>query len=310
METTSKSKHILELAREIIDDIELNKTKAQSILLKCTRLSRYVDNDEVRKWLKFEMQGFVSGDQISEKYMTKTGRWTDRKEYKGYWIPLSQIEATIDSQTNKIKSFRIPDSSSQYAAIVVSKVTTSMNLTANYISTMVGIKSRVISLLHEFATNVYYERVFDNLAESIFDNYKKEIDLLISVNAGDIIEQIPAVIARLSDSDKESISQALTTCRRVIDSFANNIFPPSEETINIGGNEISLTVDKVLNRLNAFVHKNSNSESRKNRIRQNLKNLYDRVSAGVHTDVDAQEAKNLFFNVYLILGEILTLKKN
>lgn len=310
METTSKSKHILDLAKEIIDDIELNRTEAQSILLKCTRLSRYVDNEEVRKWLRFEMQGYPSGDPISEKYMTKTGRWTDRKKNEGYWIPLSQIEATIDSQTNKLKSFRIPDSSSQFAPTVVREVTSSMNLTANYISTMVGIKSRVISFLHDFSTNVYYEKVFDNLAESIFDNYKKEIDLLISANAGDIIEQIPSVIARLSDSDKESISQALTTCRRVIDSFANNIYPSSDETINIGGNELSLKADKVLNRLNAFVHQNSSSESRKNRIRQNLKNLYDRVSAGVHSDVDAQEAKNLFFNVYLILGEILTLKKN
>jgi hypothetical protein len=36
--------------------------------------------------------------------------------------------------------------------------------------------------------------------------------------------------------------------------------------------------------------------------------LYDRVSTGVHSDVDAQEAINLFFNTYLLLGEILTLK--
>ncbi|MGB4438432.1 MAG: hypothetical protein WBJ13_04235, partial [Sedimentibacter sp.] len=175
MDTTSKSKHIIDLAKEIIDDIELNRIEAQSILLKCTRLSRYVDNEEIRKWLKFEMQGYISGDQISEKYMTKTGRWTDRKENKGYWIPLSQIEATIESQTNNLKSFRIPDSSSQFAATVVSKVTASMNMTSDYISTMVGIKSRVISFLHDFATNVYYEKVFDNLAESIFDTYKREI---------------------------------------------------------------------------------------------------------------------------------------
>jgi hypothetical protein len=305
---TSKSNHILDLAKEIIDDVELNRIDAQSVLLKSTRLSRYVDNEEVRKWLRFEMQGYISGDIISEKFMTKTGRWTDQKVGKGFWIPLSQIEALIESQTNLLKSLRIPDSSSQYAAIVIGNVTKSMNVAASNISTLVGIRSKVLSFLHDFATNVYYEKVFDNLAESIFDNYKKEIDLLISADAADVIDQIPSVIARLSDSDKESISQALTTCRRIIDVFANNIFPSTDETVNIGGNELSLKADKTLNRLNAFVHKYSNSESRKNRIRQNLKNLYDRVSAGVHSDIDALEAKNLFFNVYLILGEILTLR--
>lgn len=37
--------------------------------------------------------------------------------------------------------------------------------------------------------------------------------------------------------------------------------------------------------------------------------IYDRVSSGVHNDIDCEEAKSLFFNTYLILGEILTLKK-
>jgi len=40
------------------------------------------------------------------------------------------------------------------------------------------------------------------------------------------------------------------------------------------------------------------------KLRQNLQNLYERVSAGVHSDVDEQEARNLFFNVYLILGQV------
>lgn len=117
------------------------------------------------------------------------------------------------------------------------------------------------------------------------------------------------MVARLSDTNKESISQALTTCRRIVDSFADHILPPSEETIQIGDKVLSLKADKPLNRLNAYVHLNCESESRKKKIRQNLQNLYDRISTGVHSDIDAQEARNLFFNVYLVLGEILTLKK-
>ena len=308
MEDT-KSEHIINLAKEIMDDIELSRLDAQAILLKTTRLSRYVDNEIIRKWVRFEMQGYTSKDEVSLKYMSKTGRWTDKENNKGYWFPLSQVEATIESHKQKLSLTRIPDTSGDKAVLVIDRVRSTMSASTDIISRLGGVKSRVISLLHDFATNVYYEKTFDNLAESIFDKYKNDIDLLIAENSGDIIEQIPSVINRLSDGDKESISQALTTCRRIIDSFSNHIFPARDETIEIGGNTLSLKKDKVQNRLNAFIHLNSESASRKKKLRQNLSNLYERVSVGVHSDVDEQEARSLFFNTYLLLGEILTLKK-
>lgn len=304
----SKTEHIISLAKEILDDIELSRLEAQPLLLKATRLARYVDDEEVRKWLRFEMQGF-SNDEVSLKYMTKTGRWTDREKNEGYWTPLAQIEASADAQKLKLSLIRIPDTSGDKAILVIDRVTNQMNAATQNIAKLEGIKSRVISFIHDFATNVYYQRTFDNVAEGIFDKYKKDVDILIAENSGDVLEQIPSVVGRLSDGDKESVSQALTTCRRIIDSFANHIFPATDETLKIGDNVLSLKQDKVLNRINAFIHTNSESESRKKKLRQNLSNLYDRVSAGVHSDVDANEARSLFFNTYLLLGEILTLKK-
>ncbi|MFA6247621.1 MAG: hypothetical protein WC615_11820 [Mucilaginibacter sp.] len=307
MNVQSTTQHIILLAKEIIDNIELSQVDAQSVLLKCTRLARYVDDEVVREWLRFEMQGYPSDNDVSLKYMSKTGRWTDKEKKLGYWMPLSQIESSIDTQTIKLKSLTIPNSSGQFANQGVNQVMSNMNNTSVAIAKLGGVRSRVVSLLHGFATSVYYAKVFDNVAESIFDNYKREVDLLIAKSSGDILEQIPSVIERLSDGNKESISQALTTCRRIIDSFANYIYPATEETITVGGSELSLKADKTLNRINAYVIRHCQSDSRKNKIRQNLKNLYDRVSAGVHSDVDAQEARNLFFNVYLLLGEVLTL---
>ncbi|MHC9088458.1 AbiTii domain-containing protein [Tenacibaculum sp. IMCC1] len=305
---TSKSEHIIGLAKEIIDDIELSRLDAQAILLKTTRLARYVNNDMIRKWLRFEMQGYRSSDEIALKYMSLTGRWTDKENNKGYWVPLSQIESIIESQKQKLSLIRIPDTSGDQALRVISSVKNAMSSSTDIISKLGGVKSRVISYLHDFATSVYYEKTFDSLAESIFDKYKEDIDLLIAENSGDVIEQIPSVINRLADGDAESISHALTTCRRIIDSFADYIYPASDETIEIGGNTLSLKKDKVQNRINAFIHSNCDSSSRKKKLRQNLSNLYERVSVGVHSDVDEKEARSLFFNTYLLLGEILSLK--
>jgi hypothetical protein len=303
----SKNEHILSLATEIMDDIELSKNEAQAILLKATRLARYVDNEEIRSFLKFEMQGYTS-TELGKKYMDRTGRWTDKEQGLGYWFPLSQVEAKIMVENNKLNLLRIPDTSADSAYNIINRIKQDINTTSVRIAKLGGVKSRVISIVHEFVTNVYYEKTFDNLAESIFESYKKDIDLLLAENSGDVIEQIPSIVARLSEDDKESISQALTTCRRIIDSFANHIFPPTDETIEIGGNTLQLKESNVLNRINVYVHNNSESKNRKKKIKQNLTNLYSRVSSGVHSDIDYKEAKNLFLNVYLILGEILTLK--
>lgn len=305
----SKSEHTLELVQDLLDDLELGRSSVEKLILKTSRLARIVGADEVKEWLRFELGGFYSDNDISLKYMTLTGRWTNRDENKGYWIPLAQIEARIDADKAKLSVMRTPDSSGDHN-YAVHHATRAMNETSNNISKLSGIRSKVIALLHNFITDVYYEKVFDNLSESIFESYKREVDHLITENCGDMLEQIPTVMERLSSGNSEAISHALTTCRRIIESFANSIFPPSDETIKIGGNDLKLDASKHQNRINAYIHQRCNSKSRKQRFRQNLANLFDRVSTGVHKDVTTEEAKALFLNTYLFLGEVLHLEEN
>lgn len=302
----SKSKHILELSQELLDDIELSRLSGEQLLLKASRLARYTGSEEIKTWLYMELSGY-NNSEIGKKYMSKTGRWLDREKGTGFWGPLAQQEAALESNKLKLQTMSIPSASGEYANLAVTNVIQSMNNTASNISTFGGIRSRVLAILHGFVTNVYYEKMFDSLAESIFNSYKNDVDQLIADMCGDVIQQIPSVMDRLSDGDSESISQALTTCRRIIDSFANSIFPPREETIEINGNELSLKADKTQNRINAYVHFNCDSKSRQKKIKQNLSNLYERVSSGVHSEVEANEAKSLFLNTYLLIGEILTL---
>lgn len=301
----SRSEHILELAKELLDDIELSRLSAESLLLKASRLARWVGSEEIKYWIGLEMKGYNSSNEISLKYMSVTGRWINREEQKGYWGPLAEQEAALGAQNIKIRSMSTPDTSGEWAFRVMQMHQEQMALTTNYISKLSGIKSRVLAHLHNFVSEVYYEKEFDSLSESIFEKYKSEVDNLISVHCGEVLQQIPPVMSRLAEGNPESISQALSTTRRIIDSFADSIFPPTEETINIGGNEVALGANRHQNRINAFVHNQIDSKSRKSKIRQNISNLYDRVSTGVHNDVTAEEARSLFLNTYLLLGEVL-----
>jgi hypothetical protein len=306
----SKSQHILELSKELLDDIELSRLDAEKLILKASRLARLEGSDEVRAWLRFEMSGYNSADPLSIKYMGITGRWTDYEKKEGYWGPLSQQEATIEAHKRQLASMRTPDAGGNYASVAIRQVTQSMSSITGVIARLSGIRSKVLGRLHVFVTEVYYEKQFESLAESIFEQWQGGVDLLIAAHCGAVLEKIPSVMSRLSEGDPEAVSQALTTCRRIIESFADSIFPPSEETMELGGNQVTLGASKYQNRINAYVALRTTSASRRQRIRQNLSNLYDRLSTGVHSDVSAAEAQSLFLNTYLLLGEVLQLQSS
>jgi len=307
----NRSAHELELAKELLDDLELSRLSGEALILKASRLARLCGTEIFQKWLSYEMKGYYSDVDLSLKYMGRTGRWTDKENLKGYWGPLANIEASISTERMKLEGMTTPNiSGTQNGLIINREHNTVRNSIAGNIAKLSTIRSKVLGILHDFVSAIYYEKELDSLAESIFEAYKKEVDTLLSEYCGDVIKQIPSVIHRLSEGEGEAVSQALTTVRRIIDSFSDSIFPPSDETYDVGGNKLSLDSSKHLNRINVFVHQRVESKSRREKIRQNLSNLYGRVSSGVHSDVSIEEAKALFLNCYLLLGEVLHIGKN
>ena len=109
---------------------------------------------------------------------------------------------------------------------------------------------------------------------------------------------------RLKQGDPEAISHALTTCRRIVDGFADALFPASTEPVNVDNQMLDCNKDKPRNRLRAYMSQHIPSKSRRDRLNKNLGELYSKVSAGVHSDVSVDEARALVLNTYLLLGEI------
>jgi hypothetical protein len=164
--------------------------------------------------------------------------------------------------------------------------------------------------IHSFASNIYHERAFSTTAENIFEQFKAKIDSLLDRFCGEVLEKVPAVYNRLAEGDTESISQALTTCRRIIDSFADAIYPPPRDPIIKDGRETKLGPQQVLNRIQQFVSERVTSVSRQERLRHTSRDLYTRVCAGIHSDVTSEEAQCLFLVTYLLLGELIGLTES
>lgn len=325
----SKSQHIVALARELLDDIELSRLPAEALLLKATRLERLVGwYEEVRQWLSHEMIGY-SDSPILVKYGRLTGRLTDESKKWGHWGPLAEIESSLVTSRLRLQALRVPDVSysvssanpnehvtgwmganvSAATTAPVNAVIAESKSLSNDIRQYASIRSKVLALLHTFVSRVYHERVFSGLAESIFEHYKTKVDSLLASRCGDALQKVPAVYDRLAagDSDQEAVRHALTTCRTIIVAFADAIYPPSNTPVQVDGKTIEVGQEQYLNRIETYIRERITSESRRTRLRQSFRNLNERVATGVHGDVTPQEARALFLETYLLLGEVLTL---
>jgi len=315
--------HKLSLARDLLDDIELSRLGPEQLLLKASRLARLVDEDKTRDWLGFELRGYPDTD-LGRRYMSHFGRWTDKKTNVGYWSPLSSVGAWAVAMQAEIQQLRVPDVSvsissanpyehvTGFAGMNLATASQPVNSTllrlqqcTTQIAQLREIQSRVMAEIHTFAVRTYYRLAFSGTAESIFREHQSYVDRLLRDRASDAVEKIPAITARLSDDDPEAISQALNSCRRMIKAFADAVQPGENKQVEEEGEQYEIGSDKVLNRIQYFLSEKCRSKGRRERLNRNLRALWDRASSGSHAEVAPDEAKALFLQTYLTLGEIL-----
>lgn len=180
-------------------------------------------------------------------------------------------------------------------------------------ATAIAPMQRIISAIRGqiliFASRTHAELQFFETSRSIFEEYQEDVDQILAAKAGQAFDRFPFVFERLGQPDAEAISHALTSCSRIIDAFADAMFPPRDAPVEVDGQALDCGKDKPRNRLRAYMAGNIASKSRRDRLNKNLAELYSKVSAGVHADVSVDEARALVLNTYLFLGEIALLKR-
>ena len=176
------------------------------------------------------------------------------------------------------------------------------------IATNGGICKQVVATIYSLVAEVYHELLFSDLQVTLFTSAQEQIDGTLAEASGSALDKIERVSDRLRDGDPESVSQGLTTCRRLIDTCADHLFPAQSDPYYLGdGAELKVGQQQVLNRLQAYTHQQGAPKGRRDRLRVTVREIYDRCSAGTHSEVSVQEARFIFLQTYVALGEILTL---
>jgi hypothetical protein len=303
-----RQEEAIRVADELLADIELKRLKASEVVLKASRLARLVGHTELTEFLGCERNGYPT-DGSAWEWIGRSGRWAEREKNTFYTYSIAKVEAEVESAQQAIDAMRGGGNYSGDYALLASRghderiLRSSANL-----GTWTGICRQVVATVYDMVTEIYHELLFSELQASLFADIQEKVDGSLAAASGTALEKIERISDRLRDGDPESVSQALTTCRRLIDSCADYVFPGRDEPYKIGDEaDLKVGPQHVLNRLQAHTHACGASKSRRDRLRRTLSDLYGRCSAGTHAEVTIDEARFIFLQTYIALGEILTL---
>jgi hypothetical protein len=254
---------------------------------------------------------------MCQKYTLSSGRLHDGKYFTQ---SLPDLEAGVLAAEHALKSTVLPAINQPVENFIVANATEkviakSIEVLSNHQEVYRLTCSRFQSIksgIHSYVSETSIALELGDAAESIFEKARIVVDTFIRTNCPKAAEQVVAITERMNDGDRESLSSALTACRRLLATVADVLFPPqSEPYVDSKGKIRKAGTDAYKNRLLAYLEKRIQSSSTKSVVETQLDHLaarldavYEKACKGVHDDVDSNEARLTIIQTWLFLAEL------
>ena len=313
------------VSEELLNDLESSASKVDAVLMKAKRLARLMRDSDAQTWLDLETKGYPDDFSFSElgdciKYATSGGRLNlDSSKYYPQSLPTIEANAESDeallnslgsarAPTTKVKDFLEKNATE---SLMATQLKFQNQQKKNYASSK-ALYSSMKAAIHNYATDTYLAVELGDVAEDIFEGARNLVDSFIRSHCPKAAEKVIAINERMNDRNPESLSAALTSCRRLLMDVADSVFPPREEDWkDRNGRARKVGGEQYKNRLLAFLSDLSESEGSYSLLESELEHLaarldiiYEKSCKGVHVDVTLDEAKLSVIHTYLFLGEV------
>ena len=281
-----KIKKALEACEKVVDGIEDGTITTESALLQCSKIARLTNDEENLIWLQYEYGGYprnTEGKIISDAWNIAY------KKGRGYQENGNVHRSTITMVSD--------------VAVAQKRLA---SLKAEY---------------YEYALKKQIELTFGNVATNVFMRYRERVDIAFSELSKETLLKLQAIEGKLESGNPEMYSQALTTCRRLFESTAVELFIKyfpnyTNKTYKTkSGVEIDVSGDHYKNKLSAVIEKLEDKSPKKTIVGSNviylldwIDNLIDLQCKGVHSDITKEDAERCILQTYMCLGDVLTLQ--
>lgn len=331
MNSLDRARQLVDQAIEEFDDRGATVTKA---LRRCTRIATLRNDYRNLIWLQMEglnvdsqqaeskqnaveLQAHFENDEWIRVAEPEVEAFLSRRSIgKGCFDPRSvhELEDVLTMLETNMENMVIPAGLAPidlyHRSDDVSKAKMTLTQTAMPVRELLG---RIQQRLHVFLLETERQLEYGQINADIFERTRRSVDEELAKVAPDALAGFNAAYKRVRDGDAESLSHALTSCRRVLKAVADAVYPATKKTITgADGRERFLTDDKYMNRLLQAVAERLGKHGQGEVLNSVLGDLGKRLtvlnslaSKGVHDAVTADEVDTCVVQTYLLVGDVL-----
>lgn len=317
----SQRKVALQIIEESLKELESPKGSLLSAIQKLQRAASIVNDEKKRLWCAIQLADstytiplgkFLSflkenQDQSTKEYQEGFGEHLKILDDLGLnqGVHFSNEELNVKLDENGGGYANIGSVEESYADLVRLKKGNDGTYYKKHLNNHINyVKKKA----HELSSQLYSQLKFSGTVSNCFDILKNAVDdRLLDLNPA-IAEQLMLAFKSISSDSDEEWSQALTTCRRVLEGLADELYSPSKEKFN--GRPVGQA--QYVNRLWAFMDGAIQSESNKELAKTHvdflgswLEKVNKLTNKGVHSDLERLEAVKSVFHTYLVVADIL-----
>lgn len=344
----STNEHLLGLVNEALDGLDSGKVLLSATLRRCIRIAR-LRNDYVNLWwLEWEMVDLQQKTQkqkiIDEvrPHLTREELQKHHEEFSEAWIgerkhirvndrlevdrddvilatTVSEVEMNVARSEQLAAESFPPTGMHPVDLYFADQANIKVRNTARSIADSAKmILERIKHRAYEFLSRTEKQLVFGQLHSDIFEKNRQYVDLKLGQFCPDAMAKFVSAYQRLRENTPESRAQALTSCRRLMKSLADTLYPATDTpVIGADGQPRVLGDDKYIARMWQYVYeRTSRSTSGEMLLAQiqdlgnRIEKLYDLANKGVHSEVTEFEVNQCVIQTYLLAGDLLRIAED
>jgi hypothetical protein len=326
----------LNLSEDLLRAIELSQVPLTNVALMAARLARLLNDFDHQKIFEYESGGYPSSPTgVSPevwRLATLAGRTyqkKDKEEVKTYARieSIEQLEALLEASKLGIDAARDANVSissanpNQYVGAGGGNWAERKRLHQSISESSAKLSSRR-SFIYSYVLQRNLELKFSGIAGDAFSRIRLMADELIGISVPSAAQKFVAIYENLLSDNPEDWSNAVHSCRRILQDLADHLFPatdtPRIKLANGKEVRIALGTDNYINRLVCFTEDSSSSERSEEIIGSQLAYLGDRLDSlfraaqkGSHTTISTRdEADRYVVYTYMLVADLLKLARH
>lgn len=318
-----KKAEALKIVEEGLKELESAKGSVTVGVQKLSRAAKLLDEKDIHVWAEIQLgnqQYAYPLEILLEKFMAeyeKTKEPIDLycETYKEDLDELNKIGINVDFILTKkfceIKSFEATGGLKDSIHTLEDQLPylkKHRNDKTLFLKNVQSHISYIRTNCYKFLTELHDKLKFSGTIASSFDLLKNAVDDRLLDLDPEIAEQLMLAFKAVSSDNKEEWSHALTTCRRLLESLADKLYPASDLVIGKRTFKQSQFVNRLWQFMNDSIESDSNrdlAQMHVNYLGSWLEKANKITNKGVHDEVSQLEATKAIFHIYLMLADLL-----